>query len=129
MNLPDLLADAVTEPITALYPPYMVGLGARIGIRWADWIKKRRKGRCAACRKDVPPPRWWTYPWHDLKGWFTLAFVGAGFAWFWTGGFWVIIVSEYTPVDLSGVVVTRSMSGMVGYLLSVVVCRRLKLEV
>ena len=129
MRLSDLLADAVTEPAAGLYAPYMGGLGLRVVVRWSDWMKKRSRGRCNRCRKEIGKYPWYSYPWHDLKAIVTLSLVGAGVAIFWTGGFWYVIAGEYIPIDLSGVIVTRSMSVMVGYLLSLVVCRRLALEV
>jgi hypothetical protein len=108
----------ITEEAAGPFVPYMLGLGLRLLVRWVGWCVKTKL-------------KWWQYwKWlaYDFKAIVTLLVVGAGCAAAWTTGILVTAVQDYIPVSLDGLPVTFSMSVMVGFLFSLLVCRRLKLE-
>jgi len=108
----------IPEEAAGPFVPYMMGLGLRLIVRLVGWCDKSKL------------QWWWWWLWllKDFKAIVTLIVVGAGCASLWTTGLLLTAPQDYIPIDLTGLHITFSMSLMAGYLLSLLVCRRLKLE-
>ncbi len=108
----------VPEQVAGPLFPYLVGLGLRLLVRCVTWCNSTEL-------------RWWNYwKWlgRDFKGIVTLLVVGVGCASLWTTGIVITAAQDYIPADLSALHITTSTSVMAGYLFSLLVCKRLKLE-
>jgi len=108
----------VPEEVVGSFIPYMLGLGLRLVVRFVEWCNKT----------ELRWWLWWKWLLKDFTAIVTLIVVGVGCASLWTTGLVLTAPQEYLPVNLRGVGVTFSMSIMAGYLLSLIVCRHIKLE-